>query len=68
MMKLNDVPTNRAAFERALDGRKAELLRKIGPRTQGLLVWHFGAGGEARSVRDIPTAAVERFIRFYAAA
>jgi len=67
-MTLNDCPGNRAEFEKLQEFRKAELLRRIGPRTVGLLVWHFGAGGERRDVRDIPTASVERFARFYAAA
>jgi len=67
-MKLNDQPGNRAEFERLMDFRRSELLRRIGPRTAGLLVWHFGAGGERRDVREIPTARVERFARFYAAA
>ncbi len=67
-MKLNDHPGNRAEFEKSLESRRAELLRRIGPRTDGLLVWHFGASVETRDVRDIPIACVERFVRFYAAA
>jgi len=67
-MKLNDQPGNRAEFERLIELRRSELLRRIGPRTAGLLVWHFGAGGERRDVQEIPTARVERFARFYAAA
>jgi hypothetical protein len=67
-MTLNDCPGNRAEFEKLLESRKAELLHRIGPRTVGLLVWHFGAGGERRDVREIPTASMERFARFYAAA
>ncbi len=67
-MKLNDQPGNRAEFEKSVEFRRAELLRRIGPRTDGLLVWHFGASGERRDVRDIPVACVERFVRFYAAA
>ena len=67
-MKLNDSPGNRAEFEKSEEIRRTGLLRRIGPRTVGLLVWHFGAGGERRDVRDIPTASVERFVRFYAAA
>jgi hypothetical protein len=67
-MKLNDIPGNRTEFERLREFRLAELLRRIGPRTDGLLVWHFGAGGEHRDVREVPIASVERFVRFYAAA
>jgi hypothetical protein len=67
-MKLSDTPGNRAEFERMTEFRRAELLRRIGPRTEGLLVWHFGAGGERRDIREIPIACVERFARFYAAA
>jgi hypothetical protein len=67
-MKLNDQPGNRAEFERLLEFRRSELLRRIGPRTSGLLVWHFGADAKGRDVREIPTACVERFVRFYAAA
>ncbi len=67
-MNLNDNPGNRAEFEKLVELRRMELLRRIGPRTAGLLVWHFGAGGECRDVREIPTARVERFVRFYAAA
>lgn len=67
-MKLSDTPGNRAEFERMSEFRRAELLRRIGPRTEGLLVWHFGAGGERREIREIPIASVERFVRFYAAA
>jgi hypothetical protein len=67
-MKLNEHPGNRAELEKSLESRRAELLGRIGPRTEGLLVWHFGAGGEGRDVREIPTARVERFVRFYAAA
>ena len=67
-MNLYEYPGNRAEFGKLEEFRRAELLRRIGPRTDGLLVWHFGAGGEARDVREIPTARVERFVRFYAAA
>jgi hypothetical protein len=67
-MNLNDCPGNRAEFEKLEEIRRLDLLRRIGPRTDGLLVWHFGAGGECRSVREIPTDRVERFVRFYAAA
>jgi len=67
-MTLNDYPGNRAEFERWIEFRRSELLRRIGPRMAGLLVWHFGAGGERRDVREIPTASMERFARFYAAA
>ena len=51
-----------------LSAALAPVPERIGSRTDGLLVWHFGAGGERRNVRDIPTARVERFVRFYAAA
>jgi hypothetical protein len=67
-MTLTDYPGNRAQFEKSEEIRRADLLRRIGPRTAGLLVWHFGAGGECRDVREIPTARMERFVRFYAAA
>ena len=67
-MTLKDSPGNRAEFEKSEEIRRSDLLRRIGPRTAGLLVWHFGAGGERRDVREIPTARVERFARFYAAA
>jgi len=67
-MKLKDSPGNRAEFVKLEEFRRAELFRRIGPRTGSLLVWHFGASGERRDVRDIPTARVERFIRYYAAA
>ena len=67
-MTLNDYPGNRAEFEKSEEIHRMDLLRRIGPRTDGLLVWHFGAGGERRDVREIPTARVERFARFYAAA
>ena len=67
-MNLSDSPGNRAEFERLLESRRTELLRRIGPRMDGLLVWHFGAGGERRDVREIPIVSVERFARFYAAA
>lgn len=67
-MKLNDIPINRTEFEKSLESRRTELLRRIGPRTNGLLIWHFGAGGERRDVREIPIPSVERFDRFYAAA
>ncbi len=67
-MRVNDIPENRAEFEKSLESRRAELLGRIGPRTEGLLVWHFGAGGEGRDVREISTVHVERFVRFYAAA
>jgi hypothetical protein len=66
-MKLNEHPGNRAEFEKLEEIRRANLLRRIGPRTDGLLVWHFGAGGERHDVREIPTDRVERFARFYAA-
>jgi hypothetical protein len=65
-MKLNDIPGNRTAFDHVREFRRSELLRRIGPRIEGLLVWHFGAGGEHRDVRDIPIVSVERFVRFYA--
>jgi hypothetical protein len=46
-MKLNDVAMNREAFdlaEQAILAKPREtLLRLLGPRTPGLLVWHFGA-------------------------
>ena len=67
-MKLHDHAGNRAEFEKVTDFHRTELLRRIGPRMEGLLVWYFGAGGERRHVREIPTACVERFARFYAAA
>jgi len=67
-MTLKDYPGNWAELEKSEEIRRADLLRRIGPRTAGLLVWHFGAGGEGRDVREIPTASVERFVRFYAAA
>lgn len=67
-MKLNEILENRSELEKALDSRKAELLQRIGRRTAGVLVWHFGAGGESRDVREIPTVALERFVRFYVVA
>ena len=67
-MKVNDSPGNRAEFEKLEEIRRADLLRRIGPRMSGLLVWHFGAGWERRDIREIPTVRVERFARFYAAA
>ena len=69
-MKLNDVPANREAFdavERAiLADRQDSLLRLLGPRTPGLLVWHYGAGGEARNPREIPIAKIQEFAQKYA--
>ncbi len=48
------------------DARRWELLLAIGAaRVPGLLVWHFGAGGETRDARDIPVARIEHFLRFY---
>lgn len=69
-MILNDMERNRKELdllERALSAEKREqLLRHIGPRTPGLLVWHFGAGGEQRSPSDIPVAKIEEFAVKYA--
>jgi len=69
-MKLNDIPENREALdvvERAiLSDCQEHLLRRLGPRTPGLLVWHFGAGGEHRNPREIPMAKIQEFCQKYA--
>lgn len=69
-MTLNDVVVNREAFdavERAILAEPREsLLRLLGPRTPGLLVWHYGAGGESRNPREIPMAKLREFVRKYA--
>lgn len=69
-MILNDIERNRKEFD-LLEGairldKRAQLLRHIGPRALGLLVWHFGAGGEHRSPKDIPVAKIEEFVVKYA--
>lgn len=66
-MILNDEWKNRNEFDRLERAIKREaLLRHIGPRTPGLLVWHFGAGGEQRDPKDIPVARIEEFASKYA--
>jgi hypothetical protein len=69
-MKLNDVVMNREAFdavERAILAEpKESLLRLLGPRTPGLLVWHFGVGWERRNPREIPMAKIQEFVQKYA--
>ena len=69
-MKLNDVVMNREAFDLAeqaiLAKPRESLLRHLGPRTPGLLVWHFGAGGESRNPREIPMAKIQEFVEKYA--
>jgi hypothetical protein len=69
-MKLGDVPANREAFDAVLRAILAEpresLLGRIGPRTPGLLVWFYGAGGESRNPREIPLVKVREFVRKYA--
>jgi hypothetical protein len=69
-MTLGDVPRNREAFDAALRAILAEpresLLRRLGPRTPGLLVWFYGAGGESRNPREIPEVKVREFVRKYA--
>jgi len=69
-MTLNDVPENRKAFdalERAiLTDRHEFFLRRLGPRTPGLLVWHFGAGGEHRNPREIQVSKIMEFCQKYA--
>jgi hypothetical protein len=69
-MKLGDVPANREVFdavERAILAEPRDsLLRLLGPRTPGLLVWFYGAGGESRNPREIPEVKVREFVRKYA--
>ena len=69
-MTINDVVENREAFdavERAILAEPREsLLRRLGPRTPGLLVWFYGAGGESRNPREIPVVKVREFVRKYA--
>jgi len=69
-MTLGDVPENRAAFDAVLRAILAEpresLLLRVGPRTPGLLVWFYGAGGESRNPREIPLGKVREFVRKYA--
>lgn len=69
-MTLNDVVMNREAFdavEKAILAEPRELLlRRLGPRTPGLLVWFYGAGGESRNLREIPIGKVREFVRRYA--
>ena len=69
-MKLNDMVKNREAFDEVqraiLAAPKNALLRLLGPRTPGLLVWHYGAGGEFRNPREIPVEKIQEFVRKYA--
>ncbi len=69
-MKLNDVVENREEFDKAeqalLAERQESILRRLGPATPGLLVWHFGAGGENRNPRDIPVEKIREFVQKYA--
>jgi hypothetical protein len=69
-MTINDVVANREAFDAVLRAILAEpresLLRLLGPRTPGLLVWFYGAGGESRNPREIPVVKVQEFVRKYA--
>jgi hypothetical protein len=67
MVVINDVPENRKEFDRFERATRREaLLRQIGPRRAGLLVWHYGAGGESRSPAEIPVAKIEEYVQKYA--
>jgi hypothetical protein len=69
-MTLNDVARNREELDKAegaiLARNKDSLLRLVGPRTPGLLVWYHGAGGEHRNPRDIPVDKIREFVQKYA--
>ena len=69
-MTLNSIFSNRNAFDRVEQAfvaeRRKRLLGRIGHGARGLLVWHFGAGGEARDPSEIPIAKVEEFVAKYA--
>lgn len=64
-MTINDVVENRDALdmvERAvLSDRRKEVLRRLGPKAQGLRCWAFGLGWETRSVEEIQTSKIEEF-------
>ena len=68
-MKLNDFTANRDEFDKARDAlvalRRARLLGRVGPTVLGLLVWHFGAGGESRNPAEIPIPRIEEFVAKY---
>jgi hypothetical protein len=67
---LNDIPENREQFdllERALTvDRRERLLRKLGPKAEGLRVWAFGAGWQSRSIAEIPVEKIAEFAKKYA--
>jgi hypothetical protein len=46
--------------------RRETLLGLLGPNPAGLLVWHFGADWESRSVHEVPTPKLEEFVGKYA--
>lgn len=70
-MNLNDIRSNRDELDKTRDAllaeRRKRLLSRIRPGVLGLLVWHFGAGGEVRDPAEIPIRRIEEFVAKYAA-
>jgi hypothetical protein len=70
-MNLNDIRSNRDELDKTRDAllaeRRRRLLGRIRPGVLGLLVWHFGAGGEVRDPAEIPIRRIEEFVAKYAA-